>query len=66
MTEADPINSAARAVLEALAEAAIRDELYAAAPDSEGTPGGLVSPGRRDRLGSLVDTVTGAHTGFLH
>ena len=96
--------------------------LYTAAPDSEGTLGGLVSLGRRDRLGSLisrrwtrpgcarptrcaptmiretgatcsgqpatrclfasetscergnhyldrallVDTVTGAHTGFLH
>jgi hypothetical protein len=29
--------------------------LYTAAPDSEGTLGGLVSLGRRDRLGGLID-----------
>src|ERR1017187_6939668 len=29
--------------------------LYPAAPDSEGTLGGLVSLGRRDRLGGLID-----------
>ena len=29
--------------------------LYTAAPDSEGTLGGLVSLGRRDRLGSLIE-----------
>ena len=29
--------------------------LYTAAPDSEGTLGGLVSLGRRDRLGSLFE-----------
>ncbi|MGQ0837138.1 DrmB family protein [Actinokineospora sp.] len=29
--------------------------LYTAAPDSEGTLGGLVSLGRKDRLGALVD-----------
>jgi hypothetical protein len=29
--------------------------LYTAAPDSEGTLGGLVSLGRRDRLGELID-----------
>jgi len=30
--------------------------LYTAAPDSEGTLGGLVAVGKRDRLGSLIET----------
>jgi hypothetical protein len=35
--------------------------LYTAAPDSEGTLGGLVALGERDRLGDLIDGALSEH-----